>query len=263
MLRLLDDFLYVSDQQSITENFIDSLANENESYRIKINREKTKTSYTGRGLINLNGSSFLPWCGYLINVSTFEFQIDYEKLAGSTMIDTLTNKYENKPFESLYIQLLRPVRSKCSHILLDLNINSLEIIHLNVYQLFLFVSIKLITALKAIKTITRYSTNEKAILNLIQSLIFGIWKIIRRFKTSENPVPNVKFICPLSENEVQWLGLNAFLRIFNRKQTNYRFVVDSLEMSLKNKKFKKTIESKIVNAIDPKKSETLLNQIHY
>jgi hypothetical protein len=263
MLRLLDDFLYVSTEQSVTETFIDSLAKEDEkTYKVQINKEKTKTSYTGKGMVEINGVSFLPWCGYMINTNTFEFQIDYEKLAGTSMLDTLSNKYDGKPIQNLYLQLLRPVRSKCSHILLDFNVNSLDVIHLNIYQLFLFVGIKLITAVKTIRKITSNPTNEMAILKLIESLIAGVWKIIKRCKIDPSPVPNIDFICPLEENQVQWLGFSGFLQIFKKKQTSFRLVVESLEVILKDRKFK-TLKSKLISATNPKKSQALLNRMDY
>ena len=75
------------------------MENGHPEYGCQTNPSKTKMSFPrnldentppptpeegpGKGcMIEQDGSVFFPWCGYLINISRFEFQLDYLRFKG-------------------------------------------------------------------------------------------------------------------------------------------------------------------------------------
>jgi telomerase reverse transcriptase len=116
----------------------------------------------------LDGSVFLPWCGYLINVKTFEFQLDYLRYVVDNkygtinccsvyiltayfkgVLESLTVERSRHPGEALYNKMAKVIKFRCHPLLLDTNINSMFVVRLNVYQLFLFCAIKFHCHVKA------------------------------------------------------------------------------------------------------------------
>jgi hypothetical protein len=101
LVRLIDDFLYVSTSVAATKSFVQMMEKENTEYGCVANKEKTKTSFSTESqrppvgcihapgicsFIKINiqdGKVFIPWCGFLINVTTFEFQADYTRYKGN------------------------------------------------------------------------------------------------------------------------------------------------------------------------------------
>lgn len=104
-------------------------------------------------------SIFLPWCGYLINVKTFEFQIDYSRHINDGIFyvllkfllyfvlldiidDSLTVQTVDRPGYILWEKMMRLIKCRCHPLTLDTNINSMFVVRLNIFQVFLFVAIK-------------------------------------------------------------------------------------------------------------------------
>ena len=99
---------------------------------------------------------FLPWCGWLINIETFEFQLDYTRYSGYRKFedfriesdfvldvsDSLTVERSNTPGASLLQKLIKSIRHRCHPILFDININSISTIRLNIYQMFMLTAVK-------------------------------------------------------------------------------------------------------------------------
>lgn len=77
------------------------------------------------------------WCGLLFDTRTLEVSWDYARYEGTRISDTLT---VNRA--SLLEKLKQYVAAKCLAVLMSRQVNSYNVIWLNVYQMFLFVAMK-------------------------------------------------------------------------------------------------------------------------
>ncbi|EFA79432.1 beta-N-acetylhexosaminidase [Heterostelium album PN500] len=94
LVRFVDDYIYFTDSPSNTERFIDVFTNETPAlYGVKSNNQKTKQFLhdfgKAKGIVELDGK-YMPWCGLLINVESFEILYDYSKYSGKKLINELT-----------------------------------------------------------------------------------------------------------------------------------------------------------------------------
>lgn len=140
--------------------------------------------------------------------------------------------------------------------MLDGTINSKFTIYLNVYQCFLFCAMKFHVIVK--KMPIGPEQNHKFFMDVIGDVIGYMWVSIRsRMILIEEQGSN----CPINELKVNWLGLKAFEKILNKKQTNYQKILYSIRGILKQKIFK-NISEELADVIDDKHHTTLLNIIY-
>lgn len=130
---------------------------------------------SNRMFVGDNGVPFVRWTGLLINSRTFEVQVDYTRSASSPVCflhkytclalfpqllfiilpqihgnrylsghisSTFSVAWQNKPVRNLRQKLCYFLVPKCHPILFDSNINSGEIVRLNIYQIFLLAAMK-------------------------------------------------------------------------------------------------------------------------
>lgn len=158
LLRLVDDFLYITTDLGAAQRFVTILHGHIPEYDCTVHHAKTQTSFnmphgkdvgaqpatttTGSGTSRASG--FIPWCGLLLKVSTLEVQADYSRYLGEDfrLRDSFTVEASRSVGSTLRRRLYSFLRPKCHGVLLDTRINSLPTVWLNVYQAFLLAAIK-------------------------------------------------------------------------------------------------------------------------
>ena len=90
LLRLVDDFLFISTSKEQATSFFNRIRRGFREYNCYMNREKFGVNFELSGQRNLkanrkyvgaDGIPFLPWSGVLINCLTLEIQADYTRSA--------------------------------------------------------------------------------------------------------------------------------------------------------------------------------------
>ena len=159
LLRLVDDFLYITTDLGAARRFVTVLHGHIPDYGCTVHQAKTQTSFSmphGHGIgtqhaqppISTSASSsmkgFIPWCGLLLKTSTLEVQADYSRYLGEDfrLRDSFTVEASRAVGSTLRRRLYSFLRPKCHGVLLDTRINSLPTVWLNVYQSFLLAAIK-------------------------------------------------------------------------------------------------------------------------
>ena len=158
LLRLVDDFLYITTDIGAARRFVTILHGKIPDYGCTVHQAKTQTSFDikiGHDVGDQhaqsripknykNGSGFIPWCGLLIKTRTLEVQADYSRYVGEDfrLRDSFTVEASRAVGSTLRRRLYSFLRPKCHGVLLDTRINSLPTVWLNVYQAFLLAAIK-------------------------------------------------------------------------------------------------------------------------
>lgn len=110
MLRLVDDFLFVTTSRAAAEAIVQKMQDGFPEYGCCINPLKTRLNFncTVRELSlarNVwrakDGSEFIQWCGLLMNASSLELQADYTRYSGQHISTSLTMPRGRNAGESL------------------------------------------------------------------------------------------------------------------------------------------------------------------
>ncbi|KAI9101444.1 hypothetical protein K1719_023926 [Acacia pycnantha] len=157
-----------------------------------------------------DGTSFLCWSGLLINRSTLEVQADYTKYLNGHLRSTLTVCWQGKPGLSLKEKLCAFLRPKCHPIFFDLNINSAAVVRLNVYQAFLLCAMKFHCYICELSIICQL--HKRVCLKSIERSISYLYGLIKKRMHSMAPRCNFRPILRLEKDEVEWLGLHAYVQ---------------------------------------------------
>ncbi|XP_058075516.1 telomerase reverse transcriptase [Magnolia sinica] len=227
LLRLIDDFLFISTSKKQATSFLSMLQRGFGDYNCWMNDGKfhmnfdpeyqseilPNTMYTGE-----DGVSLLPWSGLLVNCRTLEIQADYTRYWTTHMSSTLTVNSQSNPSSCLKAKLCDYMRPKCHPIFYDSNINSPAIVRLNAYQAFLLCAMKFHCY---IFTMSKTGLSPNFYLEIIQRSFSYMYKLIKKRVHGMNFSSNHRPILRLRKEEVQWLGLSAYIRVLRKKQSRY------------------------------------------
>ncbi|RLM99361.1 hypothetical protein C2845_PM06G27710 [Panicum miliaceum] len=165
-----------------------------------------------------DGFSFIPWSGLLIDCETLEIQADYTRYLDILISSTIT---VNMQSSAKYLQrkLCHYMRPKCHPIFYDSMINSPGTVRLNIYQAFLLCAMKFHCYLRSMADV---NISKLELLYIIKRTFRYMHSlIIRRIQDVELQY-NVRPVLKLRRKETMWLGLSAYLRVLQKKQSRYK-----------------------------------------
>ena len=87
LLRWVDDFLFITPQKSLADQFLNVMHAGIPEYGCFINHDKTLTNYDvvaadGREVERVGASERFPWCGFLLDTVTLEVSADLSRYTG-------------------------------------------------------------------------------------------------------------------------------------------------------------------------------------
>lgn len=262
LLRLVDDWLFISDSQDSALEFVIKMHRGFVDYNCVANKLKTALSFDaeiGGSPLKMkvyrteDGACYMQWSGLLINCNTLEIQADYTRYCGVDLRSTLTVWRKNNQGCYLMTKLCQFMRPKCHPIFYDTNINSPATVFLNAYQAFLLCAMKFHAyncslpcggkcnpefGFRAVQKTARY----------MHSLI-----VHRTRKIASNS--QIKPVFLLHVKEIEWLALSAFRKVLVRKQSRYLRLLYLIETELRSPKYDGLSSTPFVlSALDAKRS---------
>ncbi|XP_041366728.1 telomerase reverse transcriptase-like [Gigantopelta aegis] len=233
LLRMVDDFLFVTPYKDKAEQFLEDMLKGNEEYNCKTNVSKVLTNFPVSdfkdGMIPcISRTEPLPWCGLLINTNTLEVSVDYSRYAGLRISDTMTFDLAHQPGLAMKNKLLQSLRPKCHGIFFDSQINSQQIIIVNIYKLMLLMAHKFHAYMMHFPASRRASSNVQFFHDMILTLSSHLYSQSTE-KTCSNPKGQNKKLFPLSLDVVKWLTLKAFVSKLKQHHSIYRLLLASLQ----------------------------------
>eukprot|EP00934_Nitzschia_sp_Nitz4_P005941 Nitzschia sp. Nitz4//scaffold166_size90379//33142//36399//NITZ4_005054-RA/size90379-processed-gene-0.126-mRNA-1//-1//CDS//3329538187//5931//frame0 len=227
MARLVDDFMFVSADQTAATEFLLHMYQGNDTFGVKVNRDKTVTSHPIQVTIrkgvsvevsepmslerNSAGKLLFPWCGMLFDVETGEVFIDYERFQDGKLSDSMTVLTNGQEGTKLAERMEMFVRPRCLPILFDSSLNSEETIIVNFYQMMLFAAARTVEHLRTLRDLLLTLPNERFIVTSIRSLISFCR---RQIKSNCWSFGNVEF--SMEMKTLAWLSWHAFDAVFKR-----------------------------------------------
>ncbi|KAL5543238.1 hypothetical protein UlMin_010948 [Ulmus minor] len=239
LLRFIDDFLFMSTSKQQAENFFYRLQRGFRDYNCYMNQEKFCLNFNighiselppKRVCIGEDGISFIRWSGLLINCCTLEVQADYTKYLNSHLSSSLTVCWQGKPGRTLKAKMCSYMRPKCHPIFFDSNINSPGVVRLNIFQAFLLCAMKFHCYVSELSHMHKFRPGFY--LHIIRRSFRYMHSLIKQRMNSLRGDSNVIPVLQLEDGEVEWLGLNAYIQVLNRKQSRHKKLLSFLKSKL-------------------------------
>lgn len=239
LLRFVDDFLLISTSKKQAAGFLSRLQRGFREYNCYMNEDKVSHNFyfndmskfpSNKVYVGTDGIAFLRWSGLLINCCTLEVQADYTSYLNNHICSTLTIHWQGEPVDHLRSRLCGFMRPKCHPLFFDSNINSAGVVRLNVYQAFLLCAMKFHCYTHDMSTVCNICPS--AYLDIISRTIRYKYRLIKKtvFKLSRGS--NLCPILHLGEVEVEWLGLNAFIKVLKKKESRHKRLLSLLRLKL-------------------------------
>ncbi|XP_022636925.1 telomerase reverse transcriptase isoform X3 [Vigna radiata var. radiata] len=270
LMRFLDDFLFISTSKKQADSFFSRLQRGFRGYNCYMNEKKFGANFdveqiSGSSLNRVyvgedGASSFLRWSGLLINCSTMEIQADYTKYLANHLSSTLTVRWQGKPGINLKEKLCLFLRPKCHPIFFDSNINSAAVVRLNVFQVFLLCAMKFHCYIRDLSFICKF--HKRYCSNIIEGSLRYMHLLIKKRMHSMTLNSDVQPILVLEKEEVEWLGLHAYIQVLKRKESRHKDLLAILRSRLLSHRMSGRVSPELKYAIDTKNS-SLLWEIKY
>ncbi|XP_050262152.1 telomerase reverse transcriptase-like isoform X1 [Quercus robur] len=242
LLRFVDDFLLISTSKKLAASFFSRLRRGFHAYNCYMNDDKFSINFdigdlsgipSSRVYVGEDGISFIRWSGLLINCFTLEVQADYSKYLNNHLSSTLTVSWQGKPGHHLKTKLCGFMRPKCHPIFFCSNINSADVVRLNIYQAFLVCAMKFHCYVCDLTYICKL--RKGFYLKMIQKSVRYMYKLIKKRIRSAYCYSDIQPILQLEEEEVGWLGLYAYIQVLKRKESRHKQLLSSLRCELAHK----------------------------
>jgi telomerase reverse transcriptase len=216
LLRLIDDYLFVTTCPRKAKSFLDTMIAGHPEYGCMISQEKTLTNFDyDVQIMNVTppGQRFFPWCGLLIDMMDLSILADYTRYSGTALRDSLTVDKGRNPGVNFVHKMLRLAKSR-SHIMYnDTSLNSPHTVHLNIYRSFLITAAKMHYYLEGWGV--DVSKNGKFLHNTIRKMIQYTYAVI--IQSSKNKVSRAHGgKCDVHKAHVLWLGKHAFHAVLKK-----------------------------------------------
>ncbi|KAK2755546.1 hypothetical protein FQN54_006486 [Arachnomyces sp. PD_36] len=238
LLRLIDDFLLITTNRSHATRFLELMIAGQPDYGITINPKKSLVNFpatvNGIKIPRCATDPFFPYCGSLINTHTLEISredrsslLQPKKVhpsSSSTVLlpttsDTLTISTSQSQGHSFHRKSLTSFRlMSSSPMFLDTSHNSEKVVCKAIYNNYLSAAMRMERYLHELKR-SGCPVSVGLIVKTINDLVELGVKVVRARKGRGG------FECSVGGSRIRGLGVEAFGKVFGRKQTGYREVV--------------------------------------
>lgn len=231
LLRLVDDFLLITTNQSHARYFLQIMHNGIEKYGVRVNPAKSLANFevtiNDELVPRLTEGAAFPYCGNVIDTRTLEISKDRDRRKDTMMADTLTVEPSKVPGKAFSRKALNAFKIQTHKMFLDTTFNSLATVLSNLYQNFVESAMKYYRYVKCMAA--NQQPRASLMISTIQDLMNLAFILIKAKFKDHSPQ---EYSCTVSKRQVQWLAAKAFLHVLVRKQNGYRKVIDWLEEAL-------------------------------
>ncbi|KAK6536115.1 hypothetical protein TWF281_000361 [Arthrobotrys megalospora] len=273
LMRLIDDFLFITTNRDHAKRFTDAMHNGFPEYGVVVKPEKSlvnfEVAFNGRKIERVFGDTpGFPYCGALIDQKTLEIKRDWSRRDGLIVSNLLTVDYGSKPGLKMVDKVSGGWKILSTAIYLNNSINSRPTVVVNLYWSFVDAAMKFYRYHRSLSSRPKFKhfkkkshkpqqINEKQILTMISEFMSLAYTLImsrenREYDEDGNVIPKEGLIGRI---QVRWLVAKAFLRVLGKKQTLFPKVLNWLEECVKASAekvdwvFYKAVEDEEINEI--------------
>ncbi|RDB25955.1 Telomerase reverse transcriptase [Hypsizygus marmoreus] len=247
LLRLIDDYLFITTSHSRAKQFLDMMNKGHPEYGCFISKDKTLTNFDFDAEIsNVTEpkQQTFPWCGYTISMEDLSVTVDYSRYNNTNLRDTLTVDRGRRPGAAFTYKMLWLARAKSHPIYSDPSLNTEHVVYLNIYQNFLLCAMKMHGYLRDWGIGAH--KNAAFIHNTVHKMVTISYTSIRNKTSRKLHTKSNDTSFRIQKPAVTWLGTRAFHAVLNQKPQRYGSLLRSLGRELSrphNKRFKRQFHS--------------------
>ncbi|XP_014703975.2 telomerase reverse transcriptase isoform X1 [Equus asinus] len=234
LLRLVDDFLLVTPHLAQAKTFLRTLVGGVPEYGCVANLRKTVVNFPvddsglgGAAPLQLPAHCLFPWCGLLLDTRTLDVFCDYSRYARTSIRASLTFQQGFKAGRSMRRKLFAVLRLKCHGLFLDLQVNSLQTVFTNVYQIFLLQAYRFHACVLQLPFNQPVRNNPSFFLRLVSDTASRCYALLKA-KNAGTPLGAKGASGPFPLEAARWLCLHAFLLKLARHSVTYRRLLGAL-----------------------------------
>ncbi|KAL8950083.1 MAG: hypothetical protein Q9222_003867 [Ikaeria aurantiellina] len=228
LLRLIDDFLFITTKQADAEQFLQIMHQGIEEFGVQVNPSKSLVNFSidihGSNITRTISDALFPYCGTLINTRTLEISKDRDRGKATALSNALTVEQSSSPGQAFHRKAMNAFKIQAHRMFLDTSFNSINNVMANIYQNFFEAAMKYYRYLKSMRP--QKEPHSALLIETIRNLIDMAFALIKSKHRSQTPQ---EYRCAVSKRQVSWLALTAFHNVLKRKQTKFQGVLEWVE----------------------------------
>ncbi|OHW95613.1 telomerase reverse transcriptase [Colletotrichum incanum] len=282
LLRLIDDFLLITTDQSKAREFVEVMHGGLPEYGVTVNPNKTLVNFDmevkGIRVPRLSQGYHFPYCGLGIDCDTLDIVKDrdhvkdtgkpqtsalemqqFSKLTTLSVVsNALTVEYGNKPGQNFQRRVLNAFKIQSHLMFYDTKHNALETVTSNLHKAFTETAEKMWAYWRCLPAGKRPGDGlimRKSRLGLLLrssipltsyaetiAKVVDVAVVLLTSKARREKYPG--YVCAVEKTHVTWLALDAIRRVLSRKQANFTGVLSWINTELGKLDSKRTARAK-------------------
>ncbi|XP_073534444.1 telomerase reverse transcriptase [Phyllobates terribilis] len=229
-MRLIDDFLLVTPHLDEAKRFLRTLAGGVPEYGCSISLDKTVVNFPIDDIPECSTVEQLParslfrWCGILLDTRTLEVFCDYSSFSCTSIRSSLSCCHRSKAGENLRHKLLSILRLKCHSLFLDLQVNTLQTVHINAYKILLLQAYRFHACVQQLPFNQSIKNNPLFFLTVISDMA-ACFYITLKEKNKDFILGTKNASGPFPFESAQWLNSQAFLTKLSNHKSLYKILL--------------------------------------
>lgn len=214
VIRLMDDYIVISVDQSCVECFLQLAHQSLKQYGAGVNPLKTKVNFQTSVVVDgerialqkLEGDE-MPWCGLIVNAQTLEVTCHFARLLDRPLVHSVMVEC-SQTGAALRRAIKTFMRMKCHAIVLDAALNGKRTVVQTLYTMYLIVALRTEAYLDQLRTTLPPIRNHRHLLRcIIEGVTFGTRLI--RTRTVKKVVRRLEISSGAGNYEDQWAQQEA------------------------------------------------------
>lgn len=221
LLRLIDDFLYITTKLDAAVAFARALLSGFAEYGCTANAQKLQLNFTVPG-VGSEPRSLLPWCGFLLDTETLELRCDYTRFFDAHMNESLTVELAQHAGWSLERKVKHVLKMRLHPLLVDEQLVSSATACRNIFEAAMLAALKFHAHARALQR-----HNAAFELGVVVGAAEYAATLMREMSAS-GVARELEMRSSVRGSHVEYVVLRAFELVMERKPARYAQVLAAL-----------------------------------
>ena len=240
LLRLIDDFLFISLEREKCIKFLEIMLGGVADYGAEVHPSKSLTNFETHVLgiaVPVQRSGTFPYCGIRIDTQSLEITKDWERRKRTRLVDALSVEQSRTPGRIFHAKMLSALRIQMLRMFLDTSLNSTTSVLCTIYHTFLETAMKMF---RYAKTMASASQLRSSLINRTTEDISRTAWLLLQSKQKRAKIPD--YTCQVQKNEIHWLAIQAFRCVFRGASVKNDGLADWLDWKAGSSALEKRLE---------------------
>jgi hypothetical protein len=229
LLRLIDDFLYITTTRPAAIGFTSALMRGFAEYGCTANAQKLQLNFGDVPGAPTEPRRVLPWCGFLLDTATLELRCDYTRFLDAFMNESLTVELAQHAGWSLERKVKHVLKMRLHPLLVDEQLVARETACANVFEAAMLAALKFHAHARALP---RHNAAFEV------GVIVGVAEygatLMRDMRSAGGVGHELGMRSSVRSSEVEYVVLRAFELLLRRKPARYGRVLGAVEQRVRS-----------------------------